>query len=363
MFGKGMSWWLGETGDGGSLEVGADATVAGNDFEAHLDASVFGAADVLANGITKGSIIDTDATTYSMKTEGGDTRREILDTLCEAAPAGPNFWRLNADFTLDADNEAAIWPTKTTPTTILTPLGGREIGMYGIQADLDLEALTGEEVRTGVYVDWNDGVNNGVAATTLPSTWVTPEGATPRVRALIDWKPKRPRPPTERWRRLAVWGINSQARADGVAAKEVAERTNVRPEITADLNDVYDPWRFTITPGNTVYCYDPDQDLTDITNEVYYRGETTHPAEGRVEEMRTPIQDGYGVYFQYWDGAAIAYLRLTEWVEFEEGPTSLKINHRDRFQGVRVRRHRITASVRRGWYRSARLAKFLSGIN
>jgi hypothetical protein len=288
----------------------------------------------------------------------------MLDSISASAPGGPYNWRVNpgkSSFSIDADLDENLWPSTTTPTVILAKDAGRESSIVGLRADLELEQLNGEEVRTEVRVDWDDGVNDGSNSPTLPATYANLDSGSPEVRTLIDWRPKRPRPPTERWRRVAPWSIAAQARADILAARDANERAVVRNEITARLTDVDDPWRYDITPGNTVYVWDLDENITGSTH-VYYRGESTNPTTGRVDEMTTPIQPGYGVWLRYYDGANFQFYRLTEHVEFEQAPTVLKIGHRDKFPLAKVRPRPLTRRQRRSHYTRARLAAFYDNL-
>jgi hypothetical protein len=346
LFGQGLSWWLGADGDGGELYAGVDSTTGAATFATQLTNQVFSRS----NGITAGSI-DATATTYTVNLKGGDAAREILDANCAMAPGGPNMWRINSStFTLDADDQTTLWPTTATPTTILGPEGGQEPGLTGLYAEIDIEEMNGEEVRTNVQVEWNEatpGTNNGTSSPSLPSTYGNLTGGSPIVRTLIHWSPAARFPPVERWRVWAARAITATARANSMASREANERTNVRPQVRASMPDIYDPWRYTITPGNTVYLWDVDQNLVTAANEVYYRGETTHPSTGRVDEMETPILNGYGVFLRYWTGAAFAYYRLTPYVEWEEGPTTVRVNYRDRFPLGRVRPRRVTPRQRR----------------
>lgn len=353
--------WLGQD-DGGDLFSGVDTSVSGLDLEAHLDARVFAAA----NGLTKGSV-NSNGTTFTHAREGGDTRREMLDTLAASAPGGPYFWRCNSnDFTIDVDLLATLWPTATTPTVILSEEGGRAIGVVGLYAEIAVDDIDGSEVRTAVQVDWNDGTGNGTSSASLPATYGDLVGGSPTDIHYMDWRPKRPQPPTERWRRFAVWAIKAQARADILAQRDVNERSQIRTEITADLHDLVDPWRFDITPGNTVYLSDLDRGLVNTVNEVYYRGEATHPTTGRVDEMITPLHEGGGHYLRCFDGvSAFEWIDLTQYVLPEDGPVQLGIDRRSRFPVIG--RHRVrTKRERRSWYarahQKARLDKFYAGL-
>lgn len=364
LIGDGLEWWLGNSGDGGSLHVGVDGTHTGKDFEQHLDDEVFGASNVIANGLTKGSV-DNDGTTFSFKEEGGDTPREILDTLCRVAPGGPNSWRVSPAGVLDADAASSLWPTTTVPTVMFANQPGRGVGakdpVVGFGADLRVRGRNGREVRTGVYVDWQDGVDNGISTPSLPAAYTSYDGGTPRVRHYEDWRPKRPKPATERWRKVAAWRIASEARANSLAAAEANERSSDRPEITAEI-DLRHPHRFDLTPGNTVYLHDVAQGLYDTANEVYHRGVPTHPTTGRVDSIDWPILRGYGVYVSSWAGGVETLTDFTHHADPEEGPTVVQIGTRSRFPIARVRTRTLTRrhrrQVRRRAHYEARLEKF-----
>jgi hypothetical protein len=361
-----ISSWLGTNGDGGNLFTGVDASTSGLDLEGHLDARVFASS----NGLAKGSV-NANATTFVHKREGGDTRWEMLHTLCAMAPGGPYYFRVNSSaFTIDADKLDVLWPTALSangPSVVLSQEGGRDAVIAGLYAILDLDRVDGSEVRTGARIDWNDATDNGTATASLPATFGNLVGGSPVDLAYLDWRPKRGRPPTEMWRKVAAWNIAAQARADVLAAREVTERTLVRPELTATLSGLEDPWRYDITPGNTVYVYDLGRKLIDTANEIYYRGEAIHPDVGRVDEMTVPSYEGNGHYLRCWDGvSAFEWIDLTERVVPEGGPVELRINQRDRFD-IRARRHHMSkrdsrqAFIDAHW--AAQLQRFVQTID
>src|SRR5690606_25944847 len=53
-----------------------------------------------------------------------------------------------------------------------------------------------------------------------------------------------------------------------------------------------------IAVGDTIYVWDPEQGLVDLSNQVTYRGRTIFPIAIRVLGMTSPIQAGMGVYFR-----------------------------------------------------------------
>lgn len=332
--GEGLIWWLGQDGDGGDLHASEDFEYGTGDTAKLTDA----VTDLIfngSNGLTEGSVAGPEEY-YTVQLEGGDTKREVLDTLMSKS-GDLSVWKLTPEGVLSIGTPASLWPTTTTPTVMLTPDGGQDAVVAGVFADFVAAELNGDDVRNDVFVDWQDGVNNGRALLSTPSGWKNFAGGTPVVRTLIDWRPKRPRPPTERWRKLAAWQIRSETTADKMAARELNERSEVRQEIVVEV-DEYDPWRWAMSPGNWVYLWDPDTGVIDTTREVYYRGDVTHPDLGRVDQWTTPIQDGYGVYIRYWNGSSFTYYDLTNWVEPEDGATKLTIGHRDRFAPKMVAR-------------------------
>ena len=324
LYGKGLAWWLGDAGDGGSLHSDVDINYTNKYLEDVLTDLVFNGS----NGLTEGSIT-APADAYDVDIEGGDTKREMLDTALGQASV-ETVWTITSGGAMNVNTPAGLWPTVTTPTTVFIQEGGREGNIYGIPARISIDELAGDEVRTQIAVDWDDGYNNGFANLSIPTGWKDFAGATPRVATLIDWRPKRPRPPTERPRKVAAWQIQSETKANLLAARELNERSEVRNTITVTI-DEYDPWRFSCSPGNQVYILAPDGQIQDLAKSVQYQGEVIHPDQSQVQQWTTPIQEGYGVYLRYWNGAAMAYYDLTELVDWELDVTTLKLGHRDRF--------------------------------
>lgn len=321
--GEGLAWWLGADGDGGDLHASYDFNYTDEFLSDILTNLVFNGAQGLTLNYT-GSIAEK----FDIDIEGGDTKREVLDTIlgqCSSEMA----WQITPGGVMNVNTPAGLWPTQGTPTVLFTPEGGHDGVIDGIGADFVMAALNGDEVRVQIQCDWDDGYNNGVA-TMSPIPWYDFAGGSPEVRTLIDWRPKRPRPPTEKWRKFAAWQIQSETAANRLAARELNERSEVRSEVVVEV-DVFDPWRYDMSPGNGVYLYDPDTKIIDTANEVYYRGEAIRPDKGIVQQWTTPIQEDYGVYLRYWNGASMTYYDLTNWVEFESGPTRIQVGHRDRF--------------------------------
>ena len=322
--GEGLVWWLGNSGDGGDLHASVDINYTNKYLIDVLNDLVFNGA----NGLTL-SYTASIAEQFEIDLEGGDTKREVLDTIlgqCSSEVA----WQITSGGVVNVGYPTSLFPTQSTPTVLFTPEGGHDGNINGLAAEFVMAALNGDEVRNDVWVDWQDGVNSGRAILSTPSGWVDFAGGSPEVRMLMDWRPKRARPATEKWRQLAAWQVQSETKADRLAARELNERSEVRSEIVVEV-DTFDPWRYGMSPGHGVYLYDPDTKISDTANEVYYRGEAVCPDKGTVQQWTTPIQEDYGVYLRYWNGSSFTYYDLTNWVEFESGPTRILVGHRDRF--------------------------------
>lgn len=339
--GSGLVRWLGGENDGGDLRVGTDTTSGDIDLEAQLDARVF----TRSNGLTKGTV-NSDATTRTIKIEGGTTARQFLDTICALYPNGPWEWRVNTDGTIDVNTRANLYATTASPTVVLTQEGGRDGNITGIRADLDLSSVDVTDYRTDVEVDWNDGTNDGAATNTEPATWAAFDGTDPVLRTMLDWKPRASfNPHPNKWSdrvaaaHYATWVVNSQTQANTVATRHANQVGSYATTLQASI-DEYNPLRF-LNTGDTVYVYDLDLGLTDTTNEVYYRGTAIHPTTLRVQAIDTPILEGYGVYLRTWDGAAFDLVDLTPYVDFEEGDTTVELGTRNRFHRPNARPRRF----------------------
>lgn len=330
LYGAGLMWWLGDQGEGGHLHADVDIRYENKYLDDVLTDLIFNSP----NGLTK-SYSGSIAEVFEIDIEGGDTKREVLDTILGQCSSDVS-WKISPGGVLSVDAPTDLWTTQTTPTTCFIKQGGRDGGITGIPAIIDVDELDGSEVRNDVWVDWDDGYNSGRAQLSEPSTWANFNGGTGadcQVRMLIDWRPKRNRPPTERWRKVAAWQIQSETKANRMAARELNERTEVRNNLSVHI-DEYDPWRFACSPGNHVYVLDPDAQIRDLTKSVQYQGQVIHPSQEMVQQWTTPIQEGYGVYLRYFVSGVATYLDLTEWVDWEIGMTELKLNHRDRFAQV-----------------------------
>jgi hypothetical protein len=82
-----------------------------------------------------------------------------------------------------------------------------------------------------------------------------------------------------------------------------------------------------LEPGDYIWVYDPRPDaaLYDVANEITFHGETLMPVSMRLEAITWPVQEGMGVYFRYWDGAAFTTVDLSNHVVYETGDSTLDV--------------------------------------
>lgn len=344
--GPGLLAWLGDSGDGGNLYVGPDTFTGVRTIATLITNHII----PRANGLTAGTI-SASASTYDIRLQDGDSPIEILDALCTQHPDGAMVYRVKPTGVLDVSTQAALFPSTTTPTVLLTDRGGRDGGIDGFAAEFDFDGYDGTEVASEVQVNWNNGANNGRSV--VPLSAKNFAGAALIWRVLLDFRPGRRRPPPERWRRVWAWLVTSFNQANKVATREANERSAIHPQIRVTLPDVTDPWVYAMAPGDSVYVHAPDVGLRSALTTVQYRGEPVHPATARVDSVEVPITENTGVYLRRWVGGVVSTIDLSEYVVPEGGGVELSIGTRDRFGRFQEPR-KASPQLKRLYYRRAR---------
>lgn len=355
--GRGLEVLLGYDNDGGDMAVGYAGTTSNLDLEAQLDARVF----PFANGLTKGSV-NSNSTTRTMAIKRGTTRRQWLDTIC-AAYSDDWEWRINWDGTIDVDLPGTLFADYTTPRLFLTAdNGSREGDITGVSALLSLDEIDVTEARSAVTVPWNETpADFGQATTSLPSGWTGYGGSGIVQRSLIDYQPKVPfserRNKSVRFNAnaYAAWALNNSTQANRLAARHIAKVNTYDLTVTALLDPhEHHPTRF-CKPGDRVWVWDQARGLVDTANEVYYRGEVTHPLRVRVQRMTCPFQEGMGAYIYRHPGTLLA--DITRSVVPEEESTAIELGTRSRVSRAKPRPKRINRAAflrrQRQTYRAA----------
>lgn len=335
MKGEGLPWWLGDENNG-DMYTGADTSNAAATFSSCITNRVLN----FANGMTAGTV-DSTTGTLSVVSKAGQTRRQTLDTVCAAFDYE---WRVNPDFTLDAGQRFDLFDSNAV---IFTQDGGRDGNIVGLRSELSLDSVSGEEYRTDMEVNWNEGVTNGTASNTPPTTWRTPAGTVPVLTSVLDTGQRGKIRGRRTIAKIAAWILKNQNRASVVAQHEANQVNSYEYQITAEV-DEYDPLRF-FSVGDTAYVYDLNRGIVDTGNEVYYRGSALHPQQIRIVSVEWPFQEGMGVYLvrYFGDGGSNrSILDLTPRVLFEESTTTVTLStnvryHKRNAQRTGAHRRRI----------------------
>lgn len=250
------------------------------------------------NGITTNSVT-ASATTYSGQINPGDTPRKLLDYICDRASME---WRVNPDFTLDVDTKANLFPTVTTPTTVVRRgSSGRDLSLRGLPGRVSVES-SWEDFTTDVYVKATTGA---MGSDTSTSTFYGPGGSP------VVWA-----------RYVDSNKANTSGAADAIAASQRGRFSSARHDIRMDL-DLYNVGD-EVAPGDTLWVFDPPSGLYDLSNQVIFRGETVYPTTLRCHATTTPFRRGMGCYLRRSDAAGTV-VDLTPFVVWEDGPGEIEV--------------------------------------
>lgn len=247
-------------------------------------------------GITKGTVTNTGtsaAATWVM----GLGLREMLDyvtSLCGGV------WKMNTDGSIDAAAPATLFgstPTVLITDDLTTEVGGSLTGIRGGIVGL-LEDASQIAKRTIGYGE-GEGTNIEIATTTASGTLLVGlDGASMQTDRPIDL-------PDSSGTELSSLTAAASARYDEARRSFLVEgaTTGVRTKIQ---------------PGDPIYVYDLDADVTDSTNFVTFAGEGIQPLEVRVMRMEFGLHRGQGCWL-YRPAEASPWTDLTEYMPFSFG--------------------------------------------
>lgn len=294
--GAGLAILLGdEDGKGDIFEN--DASVSRVFYDGPSNNSALKSVLDRGNGITAGSIVTANVTARDYDLKAGDTPRKMLDLAMSLYPT-KRLWRINPDGTLDAHTRANLF--RTGQVAIIPGGGGRDGDLFGIDPTTLTHARDVE--------DWSSRVR--VNASGLPKTGAADIAVNPYTDIDGD--------PLTMTRFITSQQAGSADAAGNIAETQLNRFDEVRRALTIRC-DLYDLAKH-VQPGDTIYVYDPDQGLQDLTTQVHYRGEVIFPYSIRVEAIRWPVRTGMGVYLLVGDPADA--IDLTPYVEMEDGAAS-----------------------------------------
>lgn len=282
--GSGLAYWLGDEDGAGAVIEGPGAALAGATFAAAVAAVLppsgrTGAAGTIYTGVP-GTITTTRV---------WETRRTALDWLCDTMGGE---WRIRNDGLVDAGPASALF--RATPECVVArrDLVGVDMGRRALAGDMQ-SSLDARGYTTRVVVV-AEGMATGAAdAVTVPFKDL--HGQDVALTRLLD-------------ERDGTEGGNAASRASAALALWGTTRRSVRLSVS-DFDVAGD-----ITPGDMIWCYDPDAGIIDPANEIQFRGRLIYPAAVRALALSWPVTSDYTVAFR---GQTGAWVDLTPWVDFE----------------------------------------------
>lgn len=252
------------------------------------------------NGVTAGAITAL-ATTRDLRVDFGSSS---LDYLVDMLRRFPSYvWAINPDLTLDVDTEANLF--RDGDVIIGDDLaGGSTMTPRGYRAELDPQ------------VDWQ-GFTDRVIVTDDADLTADADIVSPFYGA-----------DGELLNRERVGKKAATSTTKGEIATSILNlwsSTEGRRSIAVNLPDAYCA-ASDMRPGDLLHIVDFWQDIgTPSGSPTYWRGEVTTPYVSRLRGMTWPVVDGMGIAIRSSLSPSDEWVDLTEWVEFESGPTSLVI--------------------------------------
>lgn len=255
------------------------------------------------NGITVGTITSAASPSKAGKVVAGQTPLDTLEDVCRIFS---REWRVNPDGTLDVGTQATLYPTASTPTTVVTPKsGGRDLNIAGLPAtDFDEVDDWDDWVSTVTVNDSSEAFTGDDTTVSIP--YVDPFSATALVARKVVTS------------RTAF----TNADCDTIAAQQLARFDGVRREVSlsTETYSIAD----TVQAGDGVYAFDPENDLYDLANQVIYRGKPLPAIKLRVSAVRDACSSEKGYYLRSWNGSAQELHDLTPFVAFESPGVTLE---------------------------------------
>jgi hypothetical protein len=232
------------------------------------------------------------------------TPRAAIDHVC--AVFGGEY-RVNPDCTIDAGSATTLFATATTPDVIaLRRTVGRDINApIGLPVTALDTAIDAEEYITKALVQDSAGGWHGAAGSATPYNDL-------HGNVIIIKK-------------AFVSSLTPAAQGAGLAATLVASAQTLRQEISLST-DEYDIER-DVNVGDYIWVYDPDANLVDMTNQVWYGGGWVFPTKVRVLASTWPIEMGMTVGYRDLNGV---WTDLTEYVNFENPGVTFEVGAKRR---------------------------------
>ena len=286
--GVGMAAWLGDEDGKGDVIETPGITLTGATFPAAVRAILPG-----HGAVTEGTLYSGIPGNISVLFQY-QTPRTALDYICTTMdPTGAlgASWRVNGDGTLDAGPSSSLF--RTTPTCLIVRTGdGYDQTLRALPGQLDT-LRDGKEYSSRIVLIASALAGGTADASVVPYNDI--HGNPVHITRVID-------------EQSDTVLANAPARAANALAVYGGIQRTVR--LTTDEFDVAGDFRV----GDTIWVYDPDVGLVDLSKEVEFRGRVINPAAVSVLSLTWPVEHGYTVGYR---SAAGVWTDLTPWVAWE----------------------------------------------
>jgi hypothetical protein len=305
--GAGVAAMLGNE-DGSSETPTAAVTLSATVLSTALDSYL------PTNGITKGSVTNT-GTSITDTLPGYVSRRDLIHQIVDKCGGE---WRLTTDTSGNIDLDAAVNATlfgSTPPAMVIETDGGREAGIIGLEAvDID-QSHDIEDFATKQYVmaRADGGVTVGSATSGAGTSYFN--GTAIKMEAVTDSSD--------------TDGTNANTVATLLLGSRQTIKRNIRVTVNP-LDIVGKTWgpsgasKVNVRCGDSLYIYDPVNNLYDTANQVAYRGEVRFPLKTRIYGITWPVLGGMGVYLLTADSSPTV-IDLSDWYVPESGSATLEV--------------------------------------
>lgn len=257
--------------------------------------------DVPTGPYTEGSIHAIGSDIFTLRT-GGQFRKQLLETICTIYGGE---YRVNHDNTFDAGTAADLFVT--SPSVVAMPHGDVGDHTYESLKALELDPkVDASDLQTGWYVL---GAGEGNTAV------VDESNALPWAEDLLG---------QDLWltEMVSAPDAATTAEAAAIGAGRLTPALFKATAVTLST-DTYAIGRYDAKPGDTIYVYNPDDRLFDLTTQLEHGGTLIFPLPARVMAVSWPVEVGMGVYHHVWHTGEI--VDITDWVDWEDGPTSFEL--------------------------------------
>jgi hypothetical protein len=295
--GQGMAVWLGDADDKGEV-LESPVVITGQTFPNAIRALISGSTSVI-----EGTLYSV-AGTYTGRHQW-QSRKAAVDYVCQTMGAE---WRVTGDGKLDAGPIANLYVT--TPTCVIIRKGsaGRDLTLTGLPGDMSLQRDV-EDFTTRVVL-LAEGEGDAVAtgsADIISNPYLDLRGQ-----------------PVKRTRLISESGT-ATGNATARAQLQLNRFTGTRNALKLNAQDY--EIRGTFKVGDYVWVYDAESGLFDVNNEIMFLGQRFNPIKLRTVETSWPVAKGMTVAFRTQAGV---WLDLTDYVQYEEGQTSITVGELSR---------------------------------